>query len=119
MRVYSITYHVIEMFALILFYCYIISLPGSSTVEPSRQVYYYLLLTFNVARMQSTRDNVCPLRTVFICQTTSSYMAVLFISIDRMPFLVPSLDNADPLFALVINTRLLCAPRRGGRSRPS
>jgi len=33
-------------------------------------------------------------------------MAVLFISIDRMPFLVPTLDNADPLFALVIQPGL-------------
>jgi len=33
---------------------------------------------------------------------TSGYMAVLFISIDRMPFLAPTVDNADPLFALVI-----------------
>jgi len=29
-------------------------------------------------------------------------MAVLFISVDGMPFLVPTLDNADPLSALVI-----------------
>jgi len=28
-------------------------------------------------------------------------MAVLFISIDRMSFLAPTLDNADPLFVLV------------------
>jgi len=40
-------------------------------------------------------------------------MAVLLISIDRMPFLAPTLDNADLLFALVINTRFLSAPRRG------
>jgi len=33
---------------------------------------------------------------------TSSYVAVLFISIGQMPFLLPTLDNADPLFALVI-----------------
>jgi len=33
---------------------------------------------------------------------TSGYIAALFISIDRMPFLVPSLDSADPLFALLI-----------------
>jgi len=33
---------------------------------------------------------------------TSGYMTVLFISIGRMPFLVPTVDNADPLFALVI-----------------
>jgi len=32
----------------------------------------------------------------------SSYLAVLFISIGRMPFLSPTLDNANPLFALVI-----------------
>jgi len=29
-------------------------------------------------------------------------MAILVISIGRMSFLVPTLDNADPLFALVI-----------------
>jgi len=29
-------------------------------------------------------------------------MAVLFISIDRMPFMAPTLENADPLFTLVI-----------------
>jgi len=29
-------------------------------------------------------------------------MAVFFISIDRMPFLAPTLDNTDPLLALVI-----------------
>jgi len=31
-------------------------------------------------------------------------MAVVFISIDRMPILVPTLDNADPLFALMITS---------------
>jgi len=29
-------------------------------------------------------------------------MAVLFISIGRMPFLSPTLDNADPIFAQAI-----------------
>jgi len=29
-------------------------------------------------------------------------MTVLFISIDWMPFMAPTFDNADPLFALVI-----------------
>jgi len=29
-------------------------------------------------------------------------MSVLFISIDRMPFLTPTLDNVNPSFALVI-----------------
>jgi len=29
-------------------------------------------------------------------------MAVLFISTGRMPFLAPTLDSADPLFALVM-----------------
>jgi len=29
-------------------------------------------------------------------------MTILLISIGRMPFLVPALDNADPFFALVI-----------------
>jgi len=33
---------------------------------------------------------------------TSGYMAVLFISIGRMPILAPTLNNVDPLFALVI-----------------
>jgi len=30
----------------------------------------------------------------------SNYMAVLFISIDWMPFPTPTLDNADPAFRL-------------------
>jgi len=34
---------------------------------------------------------------------TSGYIAVLFISIGRMPFLAPTLDNTDPLFALVVH----------------
>jgi len=29
-------------------------------------------------------------------------MAALFISVSRMPLLAPTLDNVDPLFALVI-----------------
>jgi len=33
---------------------------------------------------------------------TSDYIAVLYISIGRMPFLVLTLDNASPPFALVI-----------------
>jgi len=33
-------------------------------------------------------------------------MAVLFISISRMPFLVPALDNVDLLFSLVITPAL-------------
>jgi len=45
-------------------------------------------------------------------------MAVLLISISRMAFLASSLDNADPLFALVI-TMILSAPRRGGGLKPS
>jgi len=40
--------------------------------------------------------------TVPSCQTTSGFMAVLFIFIVRMPLLVPTLDNSDPLCALVI-----------------
>jgi len=43
-------------------------------------------------------------------QTTSGYMAVLFISIHRMPFLAPALDNVDPLFALVITPGLYLHP---------
>jgi len=37
-----------------------------------------------------------------VVKMTSGYMAVLLISIGQMPFLTPTLDNADPLFALVI-----------------
>jgi len=33
---------------------------------------------------------------------TSGYVAVLFISIDRMPFPASTLDNPDSLFALVV-----------------
>jgi len=44
-------------------------------------------------------------------------MAVLFISIGRMPFLATTPDNADLRFG--VNTRLLSAPRKGGGSRPS
>jgi len=33
---------------------------------------------------------------------TSGYVTVLLIFIARMPFLMPTLDNADPFFALVI-----------------
>jgi len=33
---------------------------------------------------------------------TSGYESDLFISIDRMPFLAPTLDNADSLFGLMI-----------------
>jgi len=49
---------------------------------------------------------------------TSGYMAILFISIeifiDRMPFLAPTLENADPLFELV---RFVYAPSRGGANQ--
>jgi len=31
-----------------------------------------------------------------------SHMAVSFIYIGRMPFLTPTLDNAEPLFALLL-----------------
>jgi len=33
---------------------------------------------------------------------TSGHLAVLFISLGRMPALAPTLGNDDPLFALVI-----------------
>jgi len=35
---------------------------------------------------------------------TSGYLAVDFIFIGPMPFLVPTLDNADPLFTPVITS---------------
>jgi len=56
---------------------------------------------------------------------TSGYVAILFMAILLLlilwkPFLAPTLDNADPLFALVINnTWFLSAPRKGDGSRPS
>jgi len=35
-------------------------------------------------------------------QTASGYMSVVFISIDPRPFMALTLDNADPLFGLVM-----------------
>jgi len=53
-------------------------------------------------------------------------VADLFISIDRMPLLAPTLDIADPLFNLVqienlvfIATGFLSATHIGGESRPN
>jgi len=40
--------------------------------------------------------------TVPSCQMTFGYMAISLIFIGWMPFLAPTIDNADPLFALVI-----------------
>jgi len=37
---------------------------------------------------------------------TSVFMEVLFIFINRMPFLASTLDNANPLFALVLAHRV-------------
>jgi len=44
--------------------------------------------------------------SVPVVKMTSVYVIVLFISIGRMPFLAPTLDNADPLFALVFKPSL-------------
>jgi len=41
-------------------------------------------------------------------------MSLLFISIDRMPFLSPTLDDADPLFALVITPGFYLQKVEGG-----
>jgi len=35
---------------------------------------------------------------------TTGYRAFFLISIDRIPFLASTFDNADPLFALVITS---------------
>jgi len=43
--------------------------------------------------------------TVLKSQMTSGCMAVLFISIGRMPFLAPTLDSADRHFALGPDSR--------------
>jgi len=68
-----------------------------------------IIVIFNVTRMQSQRPY--PLHrteAAFVKMTNqkdvrqNDYIVVLFISIGRMPFLVPTLDNADPLFVLVI-----------------
>jgi len=84
--------------------------------------------------MQSEKHNALftalrQCRTVPNCQKTSGYMELLFISIDRMPFLVPTLDNADPLFALVLKHHVVQIKTpgfylhhmadQGGGSRPS
>jgi len=45
-----------------------------------------------------------------ICQTTSDFLVAWFNSIGWMPFLVPTLDNADPSLVLVDSTRFLSAP---------
>jgi len=64
-------------------------------------------LTLNVTRTQPKKDNVLftALRQSWMVpryQTTSGYMAVLFISIGRMLYLALTPENADPLFVLVI-----------------
>jgi len=48
---------------------------------------------------------------------TSGYVAVLFISIGQMPFLLPTLDDAVPLFALKIMSGFYL--HHGGRLRSS
>jgi len=58
-------------------------------------------------RMQSVKGHTPPPHWGSVgrfpdVKMTSSHLTVLFISIGRMPFLAPTLDNADPLFALVI-----------------
>jgi len=60
--------------------------------------------TFNVTRTQFEKDKALytALRPVPRYQTTSTYMMVFFNSIGRMLFEAPTIDNADPLFALMI-----------------
>jgi len=65
---------------------------------------------FNVMRMLSEKTTPSlPHRSSVRCQTTSDifvrsddYMAFLFIFMGWMPLLVPTLENADPLFELVM-----------------
>jgi len=64
-------------------------------------------LTCNVTRTQSATDIIffTALRQYWLvprCQSTPGCMAALFISIGRMPFLAPTLDNANPLVSVVI-----------------
>jgi len=77
---------------------------------------------FRVTRTKFEKDNTASggsigyrLRqcwTVPRSQTTFGYLAVWFIFIRRMPFLVPTLDITDPLFALGITSGLYpCASR--------
>jgi len=42
-----------------------------------------------------------------VVKMTSGYFAVLFISINQMHFLVPTLANVDPIFGLVITPGLI------------
>jgi len=67
-------------------------------------------LTFNVSKTQFEKNNALfpQFCTLSRCQMISGYMAVLFTSIARKPFLAPTLDNADPLFALVIHQVSIC-----------
>jgi len=64
-------------------------------------------LTFNVTKAQVEKYNASIPHWGSVgrfpdVKMTSGYMAVFFISIDRMPILMPTPDDSDPLFALVI-----------------
>jgi len=89
---------------------------------------YALLREFNPLRtalsftgqrgpLRIYRSDVVLVERFPVVKTTLVYMELLFISIDWMPFLARTLDNADPLFMLVITPySFLPAPRRGGGS---
>jgi len=51
---------------------------------------------------QSVKDHTHVVAALKQCCMILSCMAVLFIFIGGMPFLTTTVDNADPLFALVI-----------------
>jgi len=85
----------------------------AALIEVNNILYYSSssTLTFNVTRMPSVQNHALftALRqccTVSSCKTTSGYMAVLFICTGLMPFLASTLDNADPLLAMVITQGL-------------
>jgi len=76
--------------------------------------YSFIIIIINGLRLQSQKRDSQRTTPCFLhwgsvgqlpkCQMTSGYMAVLYISIDRIPFLAPTLDIADRLFAQVITT---------------
>jgi len=81
-------------------------------------------LSFNATTTHSTKEKTLfntlkQCWTVSRCQTSAGNMVVLLIFIDWMPFLAPTLENADPLFNMMITLRFISASHRGGGSRSS
>jgi len=82
--------------------------------------------------MQSVEGHTLFYRTFPSVKTTSGFVAVMIISINWLPFLAPTLDNAElwvgcpswyQLLIMLIgsgdNNMFLSAPRRDGGSKPA